>query len=509
MSNIEVQGVASLESFLASSNILDPHLLKNDKTITWDGNILVFNQEVKKDNFFGQVPVQIKSTLVDEFSQEFCSHGFEKYDIHNYFLDGGVLIFVVEVDHKNDIEIYVLSLMPSDLKEILEDIDKKGGNSKSLKLEHLPKDNTQRIESICRNFVINRNKQMSIKNLPSIPVYDAKELTITTVTDGRPLDEYLLNVPQYVYAKVDNTGSELFVKKMKFTKIERTINKQITIGDLVYFSDFIIIKENQNEVICFGNKVTYNKTSGKTSFHFSGNLIEQLQTNKFLIEMLKSKHFFIGGLEVVQQGTEEDSELLQKLILRRSRLKDIEALLNIFSIDPRGLELSNLSKAHNQVLRIFVESIVYGKKRNNIPFANGLQAIRISNLVLGVIIYKDGDVYTIINAFDENIPFRFYLGDGKPEVHSSPYIGLSAELLVNMDNLDVDLLARNVTEVEYSDLYAQNLNLLVLELINAYDETGDNKFITTAQKIIDWLISRDIQNKIFIINKYQINRFGD
>ena len=48
MSNIEIRGVGLLESYLASSNILEPHLLKNDKTLTWDGNIFVFDNEVKK-----------------------------------------------------------------------------------------------------------------------------------------------------------------------------------------------------------------------------------------------------------------------------------------------------------------------------------------------------------------------------------------------------------------------------------------------------------------------------
>jgi len=504
MSNIEIQGVSFLEGYLASSKILEPHLLKNEKTMAWDGNIFVFTQKVKKDSFFGQVPVQVKSTLVDEFSQNKTSHDFKKDDLRNYFLDGGVLIFIVEVNHENDYEIYILSLMPSDLKVILDDIEHKGSDSKRLESERLPKDNIQFIESICKNFVINRNKQMSIKDLPSVPVFNAKELTITAVTDGRPLDEYLVNVPQYVYTIVDEIGSELFVDKIKFSKVEKRIDKPITIGDTVYFSYFQIITEKQNKVISFGNRVTYDITSGKVSFHFSGNLTEQLHTNEFLIDMLKSKHFFIDGREVIQRGTGDDPELLQELIIRHSRLKDIEALLNIFSVDPRRLDLSNLSKAHNQVLGIFVESMIYGKRRNNIPFTVGLQAIKICNLVLGVIIYKEGDDYKIINAFDENIPVRFSLGDGKPEVQSSPYIGLSAELLENMHNLDVDLIVQNVKEVEYTDLYAQNLNLLVLELINAYDETEDEKFIITAEKIIDWLISHDKQNKIFIINQYQI-----
>jgi hypothetical protein len=504
MSNIEIRGVSFLEAFLAFSDILEPHLLKNEKTMSWDGYIFVYNQEVKKDSFFGKVPVQVKCKIVDDFSQKNNSYPFEKDDLNNYFLDGGILIFVVEINKKNEFKLYISSMMPSDLIVILADIDEKGSNTKTLKLEHLPRDNTQKIESICKNFVINRKKQMSIKGLPSIPVSDAKKLSITAISDGRPLDEYLLNVPQYVYGKVDDSGRELFVKKVNFTKIERKVDKSIVIGDKIYFSDFHIIREKKSKLVSFGNNVTYNLSSGKISFHFSGNLSEQLITNEFLIEMIKSEHFFIDELEIVQQGRTDDNELLQELIDRYSRLKDIKALLNIFSIDPCKFALDSLSKAHNQVLGIFVDSMVYGKKRNNIPFTNGLQAIKIGNLILGVIIYKKADLYTIMNAFDENLPFKFYFGDGKPEVPSSPYIGISTELLVSMDNLDVDLLARNVTEVEYSDLYAQSLNLLVLELINAYDETEDNKFITTAQKLIDWLISHDKQNKIYIINKFQI-----
>ena len=506
MANLEIQGVSSLESFLASSDVLQPHLLKGEKTMTWDGNIFVYDNQVRKNSFIGNVPVQIKSTSVNKFSEQHCSHKFIKSDIDNYFIDGGVLLFVIEVNNKNDFEIFISSLMPSDLKVILKEMNKKARKSKMLRLEHLPKDSITRLESICKNFVINKNKQMSIKDLPSVPFNEAKGLVISAVTDGRPIDQYLLDVPQYLYAKLDDKNPELFVDKINIKKLERKVDGEITIDDKVFFSEYFLLQEKDKKLISFGNKVIFDYNSEKILFKISGDLEEQLLTNHFLIEMLNKKHFLVNGQKITKHGNTDDSDLLNQYSIRYSRLKDVEALLNIFSIDAKKLDLSELSPEEDNVLRIFIESMVFGKKLTTVPFKNGIQAIQVSNLVFGVIVYQEAGYFKIINLFDDNISLKFSLRDEMEQVPSSPYTILTSELIVIMENLDVDLISKNVTKVEYSDLYAQHLNLLVLEFIKAYDKTGQDKFINTAEEMIDWIISNDKSNKIFKINKFQILR---
>lgn len=506
MANLEIQGVSSLESFLASSDVLQPHLLKGEKTMTWDGNIFVYDNQVRKNSFIGNVPVQIKSTSVNKFSEQHCSHKFIKSDIDNYFIDGGVLLFVIEVNNKNDFEIFISSLMPSDLKVILKEMNKKARKSKMLRLEHLPKDSITRLESICKNFVMNKNKQMSIKDLPSVPFNEAKGLVISAVTDGRPIDQYLLDVPQYLYAKLDDKNPELFVDKINIKKLERKVDGEITIDDKVFFSEYFLLQEKDKKLISFGNKVIFDYNSEKILFKISGDLEEQLLTNHFLIEMLNKKHFLVNGQKITKHGNTDDSDLLNQYSIRYSRLKDVEALLNIFSIDAKKLDLSELSPEEDNVLRIFIESMVFGKKLTTVPFKNGIQAIQVSNLVFGVIVYQEAGYFKIINLFDDNISLKFSLRDEMEQVPSSPYTILTSELIVIMENLDVDLISKNVTKVEYSDLYAQHLNLLVLEFIKAYDKTGQDKFINTAEEMIDWIISNDKSNKIFKINKFQILR---
>jgi hypothetical protein len=60
-------------------------------------------------------------------------------------------------------------------------------------------------------------------------------LVISGVTDGRSLDEYLLNVPQYLYAKSEIEGIEYFVDKINIGQIRNEVKEKVIINDEVFF----------------------------------------------------------------------------------------------------------------------------------------------------------------------------------------------------------------------------------------------------------------------------------
>jgi len=506
MSNTEIQGVGALESYLASSNILQPHLLKNDRTISWDGHIFIYNQIIRKKNFLGKVPVQVKSTKVTEFSGKGCTDNFSKDDLENYFRDGGVIIFVVEIDEMNNSEFFVVSLLPSDLKGIINEINKRNEDSESLTFEHLPKENILKIESVCKNFIINRNKQMSIKDLPAIPLTKTKELLFTVVTDGRPFEQYLLNTPHYLYTKMNEEGVEMFVDKLTFNQIKKEITEEVTIDGEVYYSTFELVTDKRGKSFVFGKKISFDITSNIVNFTISGNLEEQLNSSKFILEFLKGEEISIGGKIIAKIGN-NNLEVEKQFTNRYSRLKDIELLLSIFSIDNSRFDLDKVTVDQDIALRFLVDLMVYDKKYLDIPFHVGIQGIRIGNLLLGIIVHEDAERhFRILNLFDKDLRAQFYIGENGPEVQSSPYVGLMADMLIGMDNLDEKTIIQNVTKIEYSELYAQHLNLLSLEFIKAFDATKVEKFINTAWEIIDWLLLKNPNDIRNILNKYQIIR---
>ena len=86
--------------------------------------------------------------------------------MESYYRDGGILVFVVEINSENENQIYYASLVPSDLQDIIENIKKSNNKSKAIILKKLKKSSTIVLEDVCTNFIINKNKQIRIKDYP-------------------------------------------------------------------------------------------------------------------------------------------------------------------------------------------------------------------------------------------------------------------------------------------------------------------------------------------------------
>ncbi|HEY8892895.1 MAG TPA: hypothetical protein VIM70_21940 [Clostridium sp.] len=114
---IAVSGVINA---ILQSNILEPFIDSNDKTPSWDGNILVYKStDTKKSNLKGKIPVQVKGTAVKEFSDDTISFSFNISDLKNFLTDGGVLFFVVQLIGVNNVKIYYTTLLPIDINRLL------------------------------------------------------------------------------------------------------------------------------------------------------------------------------------------------------------------------------------------------------------------------------------------------------------------------------------------------------------------------------------------------------
>lgn len=60
---IEEAAINALDRVFLSCPILSPHTNRNDRTPSWDGFVLVYqNASHKNENLLGRVPIQVKGT---------------------------------------------------------------------------------------------------------------------------------------------------------------------------------------------------------------------------------------------------------------------------------------------------------------------------------------------------------------------------------------------------------------------------------------------------------------
>ena len=155
--HIEGVSVAAIQSHISCCWELRAFVKDGDKEPSWDGNIYVYkSDECKNEDLIRRVPVQVKgkkktikkSTTSFNFSVKIS-------DLTNYLNDGGVVCFVVAICDDRSEQIFYKSLLPYDLKNILDNTNNKTTTIKFSKLPY----GDRSIRKIFLSFIDNHDRQ--------------------------------------------------------------------------------------------------------------------------------------------------------------------------------------------------------------------------------------------------------------------------------------------------------------------------------------------------------------
>ncbi|KJR70871.1 MULTISPECIES: hypothetical protein [Bacillus amyloliquefaciens group] len=235
--------------------ILQPpfHLISNiawnDKGISYDGEILVYNNsELVKKNAVGEVKVQVKGTTTYKkvHKKGKIKHLVKKADIDVYYKFGvGVLYFVVTINPTTlKKQAYYRILAPLDLKKLLLELNNNGRDSISLDFKKLEKDT---LEPLCKVFI------NIVKKQPQHYIELSKQMNFTSykvdIIEIHNDSSDLFEKTAYVYGfTTDNIGIPIDVAQ--FDQIERVNTENIRLNDEeVNITYKIIETENSHKVV--------------------------------------------------------------------------------------------------------------------------------------------------------------------------------------------------------------------------------------------------------------------
>lgn len=155
---IEQKAVSYLKLKITTCARLNPLISENDKTPSWDGNVLVYKSEnFDKSNLESVVPVQVKGKWIDTMPGDSeIKFSVEVPDLKNYQKSGGIFFFVVLCNHVTN-KIYYNSLLPIDLDGILKGKEKQ--KTISISMYSFPSDFPDEMYSIFKNFAFHSKRQ--------------------------------------------------------------------------------------------------------------------------------------------------------------------------------------------------------------------------------------------------------------------------------------------------------------------------------------------------------------
>lgn len=523
--DIEQKAVAKVVDAISSSDYLAPQITSGDKGVSWDGYINVYKKKGEvheKETLYKSIRVQVKGKITSDVRATSLKYKVHIADLRNFLTEGGTIFFVVCINNdKNEHQIYFKSFLPSDIKPILKKYGKQ--KSRTVKFAPFPTDKYAMSELLI-NVAANMKKQMPFINEEITILDDLKQ-------DGTPVNVHVcyadilnreglttsvfFDYDQYIYAKNDK-GIDIPVGNKKFDYRDKKVNIPVYVKDVKFYDDFILRKTKSETIYRFAKSISFktkanDKLQAEFEFNFFGNLNQRLRDVEFVYNFLHEGSLIIGEDVIVDSLENIKDEKYDKYRLLRHLcwLRNVKQMLNEVSFKGE-FEYDNISSEDAKWLRILVDCFVFNKSVKLHSDGIGLTSIQIAGHNLKFFVNRlsaEKEEYSIarLDAFKGKIERKSRDGS---LYQISLYSLLTKEDLLTCTNIDYDALLKQTKQVPLSEAFAWELNRLLLDIISAWDETGDTHtdLSDAAYNLAEWIRNEVdlIPKEISTLNLYQI-----
>ena len=484
LANKETLGVNAVERLISRTDYLEPFLNKNDKEPSWDGYINAYHHAGNhpKSDLAGRVAVQVKGHGCVSVEEEKKTFSVDMADLKNYLQEGGTLFFVVYITEETE-TVYYCSLLPYDLRKIIKDYGSQ--NSYTIHLKQFPTDKKE-IADLVLNFIRNRDKQRTaisselatVEELQQKGMLQTLSFGYTTVDKGNrhPID-YLFDHDLYLYADLP-FGISMPVQHIEHMEMAvAEIHNPVSVGGKVYYDSFKHVRKKGVDEFHFGKSIKLinptEGTTGRWTYTLSGKLSERITDEEFMISAIQAGGATFGNT-FLPVFTCLEEERLQFNIPARienleflKRAKETLDLMHVtVDLDCDNMQQHDILNLEKLISAILDKNLVSVKDTGSI-----IGNYKISNLTLLVCCIKDEDsgLYRLYDFFNAPLVFKGANDNGQ-EFDSSIHVKLDRDALHRYNNLNYAIIAKQISEVPYSEGYGSQLTLFLLEILKAYDD---------------------------------------
>ncbi|WP_066297922.1 DUF4365 domain-containing protein [Bacillus sp. FJAT-29937] len=504
------------EALKPFSNLL-ADIPEGDKAISFDGEIQVLQSNTATvESLIGKVPVQVKGTGVNKFTNRPWSYSLELKHYENYYSNSGVLLLVGEVLESGETQLYYKQLLPNELRKIIKLCKEKKQKSRIVIVRPLSEST---LYKICKDFHDER-----IKILESIKAFtpsDFDALEVSSLTYN-PLKEETGNIFEHefnIYGVKDKLKIPL--DTIRISALSAQIEETYNINNNKYILNTKVTEGViKNELIIenslyFGIHLKKNKLDFKFKrFH---SLAAQLKVIPFFIDFVTAKgistidwEMELGEDWVKFQGFIEG---LKENYINLQKLKGIFEQMKI-SLD-RPLQPEQTESGYEEVMKKackFVDVFYYHnydgiglEKLNGVGFVNyGIGELDILLLYVPKVDNK------LLNAFSEEVAMKdiaIASDEGATRYPHSIYILLTKSALAHSANLNIDIIKESFDKIKpfENEVVSQFTNQFCLKCLSAFDLCGNYELLSLVEYIYEKYDSSKIPNyqQIVTINVMQ------
>ena len=535
--DIEQIATTAVISAISKTNRLKAFVNIGDKEPSFDGGIYIYDNEKYSKENLKRVAVQIKGKGVKSKVRDSIKYSISLTDLKNYQKNGGSIFFVVYFDKDSGEvkQIYYVSLLPFKIRELIKNKQVNKG-ALSVKLKKFPT-NSKDITEIFLNFYNNAQKQISYADKVTPSVLELKNqgvlesISFSYISLDKDNDN-ILNYPKvfdgkelYFYANIKGGIAPIPVEyhsEISNLHISSSDDVIISVNGVVYYNKIIRIITADKIIIKIGTSVTLiepNTTDFKdiseekvqVDVKLKGNLNDRIASLEFLLSMFEFERFEMDG-HIIHVEFPDDE--LKKLNLSRCSdvlegYKRALAVLKKLNVE-KTLYMDKMNSEDYQKLNLLIRAIEDGTPIKNEsedwPFAVNLN---IANLRLLMSCKKTAEhLYSIDDFFSKQVDVSFR--ENNKFITASQYSMMKEKDFLSVDNLNLQSIINDFKRISPHRMVVENGNMVMLEMLKAYDSSNNEKFLLAAKSMLEWLESNSdkIDKSIITINKYQILRRG-
>lgn len=513
----EALAVAAVKTAIAKTNYLTDYIKDKDKEPMWDGAIYAYSSKDKKNSdWIGKASVQIKGKNVNELELKELKYDIEVCDLKNYKMDGGLLFFVVAIDEDGDSTIFYKALTPFLINKLIE--LKQEQKTIRVIFSPFPK-KANEICNVVMDFIRDSKKQelFTHDKIPTLEEFldsAGENIQFGFQYSGIGYDinapyKYLFGHEVYMYAT--NTKLNINFPMEHIHSIEKashSVEACVKIGGKEYYNRYDVVHKKDGMEIHIGKSIiidfdTLNQKV-KVNYKLRGNIEEQINDIQFMTDFLKEKQAKLNDIDFPIEPTAEELESfhVDEAVEFQKRLIKINDMLKSLGVK-KPLELDNISQKDDNYLKMLMKSIVNGEevtfKEKNVP---PVGIISIGNIHL-VFCFKETEngKYIIKNFTDLDFEIAGEYKDGTM-FKTSKYVIFKADDIIKVDNCTCKQIVDELKMID-NDGHYFNSNLLLLEILKAYDKTNENQYLDEALRLAKWLRKAECLKGISTINYYQ------
>jgi hypothetical protein len=511
---------ATVTLSISESDFLSLYISEGDREPSWDGNVYIHKDKNKKKVGIKKVPIQVKGRSCNDFSKKEITYSVSTDDLNNYLYDGGVIFFVVYIK-KNGTErkIYYISLLPIKIRIYLEESKEQG--SKSLKLTEFPTDNKEKT-LLFLSFYEHSLKQSSFAGgkLPTIDELEEMNVleSISMSVSGYNIDasdpkKALFNNEIYMYANIKGSSIPQPLQMIPLgVHTSEEIKNEVYASGKLFYNNYVLVRSKENESYQFGASFKLDhltdSSTWKMSFVPTGKLKSRIRDMEFFLQALEAKSFVVNTATFPIVPSEENMKKFdvasQKKTLQYYML--VQSALDLLGVTDE-LNVDAMKDADWKNIDKLIGAFVYKKPINGLrPDLSPATILEIANLriLLAFIKTEQEGTYNIYDIFKTKLEVCFKDKDGI-EHSISQFYNLKKEHYVDLSNINYDAIISSFIEIGN----VEQVNLSLLQMICAYDETKNERLYEAAYEISEWLMASndsDLQYEIKKLNMLQLVR---